>query len=87
MIKTVLGAACLSIALASASAPANAAGCDPASLLKAGNSLEVMADGPDRAALAIEVAAVNEAISKGDMHACAFHIRRAEHLEMAKPGI
>ncbi len=81
MIKTILGAAVLSAALASASAPARAAGCDSASLTKVGNALEVMADGPGRAALANEVAAVNEAISKGDMHACAVHIRKAEHLE------
>lgn len=45
-----------------------------------------MADGPGRAALALEVAAVNDAISKGDMHACAVHIRKAEHLE-TKSGI
>lgn len=81
MIKTILGAAILSAALASASAPARAAGCDAASLTKAGNALEVMADGPGRAALALEVAAVNDAISKGDMRACAIHIRKAEHLE------
>lgn len=86
MIKTILGAAVLSVAFASAPASARVAGCDAASLTKAGNSLEFMADGPSRAALALEVAAVNEAISKGDMHACALHIRKAEQLE-TKSGI
>ena len=81
MIKTILGAALLSAAFVSAPVSAWAAGCDAASLTKVGNALEVMADGPGRAALALEVAAVNDAISKGDMHACAVHIRKAEHLE------
>ena len=87
MIKTILGTAIISVALASAPASARIAGCDTASLTKAGSALEVMADGPGRAALAVEVAAVNDAISKGDMRACAVHIRKAEHLESMKPGI
>ena len=87
MIKTILGAAIVSVALTSAPVSARTAGCDSGSLAKLGGALEVMADGPGRTALAIEVAAVNDAISKGDMHACAVHIRKAEHLEMAKPGI
>lgn len=86
MVKTILGAAILSVALASSPASARSVGCDAASLTKVGNSLEAMADGPGRAALALEVAAVNDAISKGDMHACAVHIRKAEHLE-TKSGI
>lgn len=87
MIKTMLGVAMISVALTSAPVSARVSGCDGGSLAKIGNALEVMADGPGRAALAIEVAAVNDAISKGDMHACAVHIRKAEHLESVKPGI
>lgn len=87
MIKMILGAAIISVALASAPASARMAGCDSDSATKVGNALEAMADGPGRAAMAIEVAAVNEAMAKGDMHACAVHIRKAEHLEMMKPGI
>lgn len=81
MIKTILGAAILSTVFLSVPASARVSGCDAVSLTKAGSALEVMADGPGRAALAMEVAAVNDAISKGDMHACAVHIRKAEHLE------
>ncbi len=87
MIKTILGAAIMSVVLTSAPVSARVTGCDSASATKVGNALEAMADGPGRAAVAIEVAAVNEAMSKGDMRACAVHIRKADHLESIKSGI
>ena len=81
MIKIILGAAIVSVALASAPASACGIGCDAAGAAKVGNGLEAMADGPGRIAAAAEVAAVNDAMSKGDMRACAVHIRKAERLE------
>jgi hypothetical protein len=87
MIRTILGIATISVALSSVPVSARVAGCDSGSLAKAGSALEVMADGPGRMALAAEVAAVNDAISKGDMRACAIHIRKAEYLEAIKPGM
>ncbi len=86
MIKTILGAAIVSVALASSPASARGTGCDAGTLTKVGTTLDIMADGPNKMAAAHEVTLVNDAIMKGDMHACAIHVRKAEELE-SKPGI
>ncbi len=86
MNKTVLGAAFIFVALASAPASARGVGCDSGTLTKVGTTLDVMADGPNKMAAAHEVTLVNDAIMKGDMHACAIHVRKAEELE-SKPVI
>ena len=86
MIKTVICAAIVSVAFAAGPASAPVTGGDSESLAKVGGTLEGMADGPIKSAASVEVAAVNQAISKGDMHACAIHIQKADHIETSKPA-
>lgn len=83
--KTTLGAAVVCAALVSAitTAPASArsAACSGANLTKVEASMENMADGGNKPAVAAEIATASTSLSNGDTRGCAAHIAKAEHLE------
>lgn len=87
MIKTILGIAILSAALAASPASARAISCAGDSMTKIQDAKEAMADGPGKTAVTIEIAKANEAYSNGDTRGCAAHISSAEHLEKTSSGL
>lgn len=73
------------LAVGSASA-AVMGGCSGANLSKTQTMVEKMGDSPQKAMMEREVGMANDAISKGDMRACAMHINRVDRMGMMGQG-
>ena len=75
-------------AIVYATGPANAekmsAGCNGENLSKAESMIEAMADGEGKIAAQKEVSAAQDAMLGGKMGACAAHLGKAMHANMAK---
>jgi hypothetical protein len=87
MINKLLGAAAMAAVIAVA--PVSAAkmtmgGCSGDNMMKTENSVEAMADGPDKDAGRKEITLAQTAMLDGKMGVCASHIHQAMHTTMMK---
>lgn len=87
MIKNILGAAALGLALVSLSVSAQAASCAGKDMTKAEDRMEGMSDAnPAKPGIAAELATASTALADGKGRECAIHLTKAVKLE-AKAGI
>jgi hypothetical protein len=86
MMKTIVGAAAICMAIAATPAFARGAACAGSDMTNAENVMENMSDAaPAKSTIAAELASASTALSNGDARGCAVHLTKATRLE-AKSG-
>jgi len=86
MLKTNLFAAAALVAAALASTPSSAAmmGCSGENMMKANNSLNAVADGPNKMMAFKEISMAQSDMLKGNMRGCTMHMNKAMKMGMMK---